>query len=356
MPPGFTILTAYAPVDSEQPRGVVARTIPFAGLDLAQEILVVPHEHEDAAVDARRVVELAVAVPRRERRDGGVESRRVAQAGVAVARREGARHRAAGPRARGAGRRRAIGAGAGSAACSSGMSRRAWLQLELAKWEWMSTPPGMTTIPRASSVGAPAGQARDDAPVLDAHVADLAVDAVRGVVDGAADDPKPHRRAHPSLPCPARERREQRRQRLRRRRAPASGGRSGSGIRPSGSRPAFVDSGDTGVDRDPRGERRLARPRADRITTANASRSCQRVSSKWPPPSPTTRTAPAPPAPARRAPAGRHVPRVAATVAHRHGIARLPGEHRLRAGAIPAGPERAERRARRPVERLRSAR
>ena len=58
-PPGFTILIAYPPVGAEQPGGVVARAVALAGLDLAEQVLVVPHQHEDAAVDARRVVELA---------------------------------------------------------------------------------------------------------------------------------------------------------------------------------------------------------------------------------------------------------------------------------------------------------
>jgi hypothetical protein len=44
-----------------------------------------------------------------------------------------------------------------SARCSSGRSLRAALTAGPAMWAWMSTPPGMTTIPRASMLRAWAG-------------------------------------------------------------------------------------------------------------------------------------------------------------------------------------------------------
>ena len=104
------------------------------------------------------------------------------------------------------------------------------MQLELAKCEWMSTPPGITTMPRASSVGAPAGRRSHDAAALDADVPHLAVDAVGRVVDGAARDPEPLRRAHAVLPARrARTAPSSAASVSAAERAPASGGRSGSG-------------------------------------------------------------------------------------------------------------------------------
>jgi hypothetical protein len=50
------------------------------------------------------------------------------------------------------------GAAAGSASCSSGSSRRARFTVPLATWLCTSTPPGITTMPDASSRGADAGR------------------------------------------------------------------------------------------------------------------------------------------------------------------------------------------------------
>ena len=85
-PPGFTILTAYAPVAPQQPGGVVARAVALARLDLPQQVFVVSHQHEDAAIHARRIVELRMAVPGHEGRDRGVE-----RSGIARAPRSGSR-------------------------------------------------------------------------------------------------------------------------------------------------------------------------------------------------------------------------------------------------------------------------
>ena len=81
-----------------------------------------------------------------------------------------------------------------SARCSSGSSLRAALTFGPAMWAWMSTPPGMTTIPRASMRAGVRGHVGDDLAVLHADVAHLAVDAVGGVVDAAAGDPQHHSR------------------------------------------------------------------------------------------------------------------------------------------------------------------
>ena len=70
---GIDDLDGVAAGGAEQPRGVVARLRPLARGDQAQQVLVVAHQHEEAAVDDRRVVELGVrqarraAAPRRRR-------------------------------------------------------------------------------------------------------------------------------------------------------------------------------------------------------------------------------------------------------------------------------------------------
>ena len=78
----------------QQPAGVVAQAIPFAGGDQRQRIFVVAEEDEEALVEDRRVVEFFVGVAGGEGRDGGVEHGRVAHAGVQVAGRERARRAA----------------------------------------------------------------------------------------------------------------------------------------------------------------------------------------------------------------------------------------------------------------------
>ena len=44
--------------------------------------MIVPHQGEEALVDAGRVLELRVGVPGRERRDSGVERRGIAHPGI----------------------------------------------------------------------------------------------------------------------------------------------------------------------------------------------------------------------------------------------------------------------------------
>jgi hypothetical protein len=51
-----------------------------------------------------------------------------------------------------------------SAWCSSGVSLRAALIFGPAMWEWMSTPPGITTMPRASMRGACEGSSSTTLP------------------------------------------------------------------------------------------------------------------------------------------------------------------------------------------------
>ena len=61
-------------------------------------------------------------------------------------------------------------------------------------WAWMSTPPGITTIPRASMRRACARHVADDLAVLHADVAHLAGDAVGRVVHATAGDPQHQQR------------------------------------------------------------------------------------------------------------------------------------------------------------------
>jgi hypothetical protein len=78
----------------------------------------------------------------------------------------------------------------------------------------MSTPPGMTTMPRASICGACSGDVVDDLAVAQADVAHLAVDAVGGVVDAPAGDAERHAAASRAARALG-----DRREHLRRRRA-----------------------------------------------------------------------------------------------------------------------------------------
>jgi hypothetical protein len=54
----------------------------------------------------------------------------------------------------------------GSPRCSSGASRRAALTFGPAMWAWMSTPPGITTMSRASIRAAWAGRSSTTLPSL----------------------------------------------------------------------------------------------------------------------------------------------------------------------------------------------
>ena len=74
---------------------------------------------------------------------------------------------------------------------SSGRILRATFTFGPAMWQCMSTPPGMTTRPagvdrRASGRIGGIGRRGDDLAVRDPQIADLAVDAVGRIVDGAA--------------------------------------------------------------------------------------------------------------------------------------------------------------------------
>ena len=201
-------------------------------------------------------------------------------------------------------------------------------------------------------VGVPGGTVGHDAPVLDADVAHLTVDPVGGIVHRAARDPEPCRCSSPRPREPAG------------RGARASGWRSagpagspgaGAGRRPSGSRARLVNAGDPGVDGDPGGERRVARPRAD----DDRRHAGQRRSHARRARSPASRR-PAPPRSSRRSNSSaprdvRLVAREAAGEVHGERESGLPGHHGLGAAAVAAAAEGAQRRAGGRVERLRPA-
>ena len=62
-------------------------------------------------------------------------------------------------------------------------------------WAWMSTPPGITTMPRSVDPPGFGTDLRDDLAVLDAHVADLAIDRICRIVEPATGDPDRRHRA-----------------------------------------------------------------------------------------------------------------------------------------------------------------
>ena len=124
-PAGIHDLDGVSAGRSEHPGRVVAGPVALAGVHLAEQVLVVPQQDEEAAVHDRGVVELRVGVARGDRRDRRVEDGGVAQPGVAVAGGEGAGQGATGARARWAVPASSAGAATGFAACSSASRRRA---------------------------------------------------------------------------------------------------------------------------------------------------------------------------------------------------------------------------------------
>ena len=154
----------------------------------SHDVVVVAHEDIEALVDAGRVGEFLVGVAGAERRDGGVEGGGVTHAGVLVAGGERAGDAAERAAARVGGAREdvfRIGFVVGAQLAGD-------VYFGPAMWQCMSTPPGMTTRPRASisRVGRcdGIGGRGDDLAVGDPEVADFAVDAVGRIVDGALRD------------------------------------------------------------------------------------------------------------------------------------------------------------------------
>ena len=217
-------------------------------------------------------------------------------------------------------------------------------------------PPRRASRPcRGRQRGRAGGESLDDPAVLDADVPDFAVDPVRRIVDGAAHDPKPLRCAHPVRPvAPHPHAREQCGQDVG---APPAAGRAAAAAaaapRPSGRRSRLRECRRRRC-RSRRGSETAPRWRADRSPPIGTARPpSERLASArrcLPPGRRNGRRLPCkPPSPRSR----RRVTRVSCSKLDRHRVSGLPGQHRLGPRAVAAGPERAERRAGRAVERLR---
>ena len=244
-----------------------------------------------------------------ERRDGRVERGRVPQSGVAVAGGERARHRAAGPRARGLfvvrelGRRRRVGrvlVGNQAARVVAARAREVGVDVHAAGHHDHAA-----RVERRRA----GGQALHDPAVLDADVADLAVDAVGRIVDGAARDPEPFRAAHAVLPVRrARTAREQRGQRVRgRARRHRAADAAAAAPRPCGT-PCRPRECRRRRYRSRPGRGTALRSPAGRSRSPAIARRLAASASANAPAEPATRIAPAPPAPSSASPrlAGRY--------------------------------------------------
>src|SRR6266550_657135 len=93
-------LDRVTPSRPQEPRHVIARPGALTGGELAEQIVVVAEQHEEAGIDDRRVVELRVRVSSGERSHRRFHHRGIAEPGVAIAGRKGARHGPPGARAR----------------------------------------------------------------------------------------------------------------------------------------------------------------------------------------------------------------------------------------------------------------
>ena len=91
-PPGLTSLAAYPFARAQEPADERLYLLRLLLLDGPHQVMVIAHQDIKAFVDARRVLELFMRVPRREGRNGGVEGRGITQAGVLVARGERTGH------------------------------------------------------------------------------------------------------------------------------------------------------------------------------------------------------------------------------------------------------------------------
>ena len=116
-----------------------------AGLaDQLEQHLVVAHQDQERLVDHRRVAQLGEHVTCGQWRRRGLDDRRVAQQRVAIAGRERRGHEPAGARTQD------LGAVQGIVTAVVGRQPTRSVDLGPAMCAWMSTPPGITTIPRAS--------------------------------------------------------------------------------------------------------------------------------------------------------------------------------------------------------------
>ncbi len=162
----------------------MAGALQFAGLDEVQQDFVVGHQDAARLIDDGRVAQLLVGVLGGQDRHGGLVDRRPAHAGVEVA----------GDVGRG-------GGAADAAAADGGADRRVVAAVVLRDHGAGEVQGGAGDVrvdidaagedDHAGGVdGAAALDLRDDAAVRDADVADLAVDAVGGVVNPPVCDPQ----------------------------------------------------------------------------------------------------------------------------------------------------------------------
>src|SRR6187431_714434 len=86
--PGVHDLDGVRAGGAEQPGRVLASPLALAGIDEAEQILIVAEQDEEATVDDGSVFELPVREASHERRHGRVEHGRVTQSGVSVPGRE----------------------------------------------------------------------------------------------------------------------------------------------------------------------------------------------------------------------------------------------------------------------------
>jgi hypothetical protein len=179
---------AYPPVAPRSHAAYSRARSRSLGVDQAEQVLVVPQENEEAAVDDGCVTELTVRERGHCRCDRGVEHRRVTEAGIAIARGE---------------RRRDDATYAG--ARDFGFVRQHRRTFGMARVLFRQQSPrdvDGATRDVAVDVDAPGhdnhatcidsrrgrGKLGNDATVVDADVSNLAIDVVRRVIHGSADD------------------------------------------------------------------------------------------------------------------------------------------------------------------------
>ena len=288
-PAGVDELDAVAAGGLEPPRHRVAqlRRDRAAGLaDQLEQHLVVAHQDQERLVDHRRVAQLGEHVARGQRRGGGLDDRGVAEQRVAVAGGERRGDQAAGARAQQLGAVERVVAALVGRQLARGVDLRARdVGVDVDAAGHHDHPASVDPAGVGPDVG-------DHLAVLQAHVADLAVDVVGGVVDRAAGDPdRGHRVDLREQPRRAARPRSAR----RRAAAPAASAarRPAGGRCRRGRRPAAAVRIDTSTparvgrlhERDlvtPREPRRRASMRSDTSTSTSSSGCVAVTSSGWP--------------------------------------------------------------------------
>ena len=164
--------------------------------DQLEQHLVVAHQDQERLVDHRRVAQLGEHVARGQRRGGRLDDRGVAEQRVPIAGGERGRDQPAGARAEHVGSIHRLVAPVLRGQLAGGVHLRAGdVGVDVDATGHHDHPPSVDAAGVGSDVG-------DHLAVLQAHVADLAVDVVGGVVDGAAtDSDRRHRCDLVEQPC-----------------------------------------------------------------------------------------------------------------------------------------------------------